>query len=301
MKRFFKLLTASLSLAVILTFSALSVSAADNAPAKGYDGNVSECKVYDDKELFTDAELDELNEIVQETSEELGLYIAVYLSNYRYSESQTLIAADEFYEDLFGADTDGLIYYMDLSERPSPYDYVSTSGKAMLVYDNQIDFMLDEIFEHLPASGEPIESEEIYDGIRSICSIIKYRYSEPDSNDVVYDSYTKKYIYYKDGKTLISSHRPFNYILRRGFIAGIPVGIIVGLLFYFITKHNYKFKPSCNSSIYVEHDKTNFTQREDRFIRVYTTKTKIESSSSSGGGGGSHGGSGSHGGGGGHR
>ena len=83
MKRFFKLLTASLSLAVILTFSALSVSAADNAPAKGYDGNVSECKVYDDKELFTDAELDELNEIVQETSEELGLYIAVAMIDIR--------------------------------------------------------------------------------------------------------------------------------------------------------------------------------------------------------------------------
>ena len=85
---------------------------------------------------------------------------------------------------------------------------------------------------------------------------------------------------------------------------GMLCGIVIALIMFFSIKSTYKFKKSCDSSVYVERNETDFTVRDDRFIRQYTTKTKIESSSSSGGshhsGGGSHGG-GSHGGGGRHR
>ena len=280
----------------------ISAFAASDNSAIGFDGDTSACRVYDDKGLFTDEELEELNELVQETADELDLYIAIYLSGTARTESETQYLSDEAYEELFGADSDGVFYYMDLSEQYSAYDYISTSGKAMLLYDDHIDAMLESIFLYLPASGEPIISDDIAAGIDKICRTLKSYDREPGKFEYEYDSYTDKYIYYKDGKTVISSSKPASVVLRNALMFGLPAGLIAGLLFYFITKSRYKFKQSCNPHVYVSHEKTNFTQREDRFIRTYTTKTKIESSSSSGGGsGGSHGGSGSHGGGGGHR
>lgn len=302
MKKIIKLITGAAVCLLIVSCSMINAFAASDNSAIGFDGDTSACGVYDDKGLFTDDELEELNELVQETADELDLYIAIYLSGSAMSETYTEYFADYAYEELFGADSDGVFYYMDLSEQYSAYDYISTSGKAMLLYDDHIDAMLESIFLYLPASGEPIISDDIAAGIDKICRTLKSYDREPGKFEYEYDSYTGKYIYYKDGKTVISSSMPASVSLRNALMFGLPAGLIVGLLFYFITKSHYKFKQSCNPHVYVSHEKTNFTQREDRFIRTYTTKTKIESSSSSGGGGGgSHGGSGSHGGGGGHR
>lgn len=303
MKKFIRLITAAVSCMIIASCSMMCAFAASGNSAEGFDGDTSACGVYDDKGLFSDTKLEELNELVRETADELDIYIAIYLSDTARSESATTIFSDEAYEELFGADSDGVFYYMDLSEQYSAYDYISTSGKGMLLYDNHIDAMLESIFRYLPASGEPIESYQIESGIKQICSIFReYGKDDPGFFDYEYDSYTQKYIYFRDGETVITSSKPAAAWLR-GLIFGVPVGLIVGLMVYFITKSRYKFKESCNPHVYVAHDETKFTQREDRFIRTYTTKTKIESSSSSshGGGGRSHGGSGSHGGGGRHR
>lgn len=303
MKKFFKLITAAVSCLLVISCSMISSFAASDNSAIGFDGDTSPCGVYDDKKLFTDEEIEELNELVQQTADELDMYIAIYLSSTARSESETQRLSDEAYEELFGADSDGIFYYMDLSEQYSAYDYISTSGKAILLYDDHIDAMLDSIFLYLPASGEPIIADDIADGIDKICRVLKSYNREPGYFEYKYVSYTNKYIYYRDGETVISSSRPAAIMIKIALLFGIPAGLIVGFLFYFITKGHYKFKQSCNPHVYVAQEKTNFTQREDRFIRTYTTKTKIESSSSSGGGsgGGSHGGSGSHGGGGGHR
>lgn len=304
MKKIIRLITAAVSCMIVMSVGMINVSAASDNSAIGFDGDTSMCLVYDEKGVFDNDPdtLDELNELVRDTAEELDLYIAIHLSSAPLSESAVQRLSDEAYEELFGADSDGIFYYMDLSEQYSAYDYISTSGKGMLLYDDHIDDMFDNIFRYLPSSGETIRADDIESGIRQICRELKTYDKVPGFFSYEHDTYNGKYIYYRDGKTVITSSKPAWLFILNGLLFGTPAGIIVGLMVYFITKRHYKFKESCNPQVYVSHEKTNFTQREDRFIRTYTTKTKIESSSSSGGrhSGGSHR-SGSHGGGGRHR
>ncbi|MDE7104988.1 MAG: hypothetical protein K2O36_03820, partial [Ruminococcus sp.] len=114
------------------------------------------------------------------------------------------------------------------------------------------------------------------------------------------DSSSDKYYYYKNDELVISDKPPFVKRLTILLFA-IPAGLITALVYFFATKSRYKFKASANPAVYVSHDETNFTQRDDRFIRTYTTKSKIERSSGGSSSGGGHSHSGGHGGGGRHR
>lgn len=267
--------------------------------AEGFDEELLDyCGVYDDKALFDEDELDNLNDMVRNLSEELELYIVIYLGNEEYySESSVEFFADSFYDSTFGEYTDGVIYYMDLSENPSgAIDTISTSGKGRLLYDDYVEDMFDEIFLYLPSTGQEIYSTQIELAIEIILEQFeKYGDREPGAFDVEYDSKNDNYIYYKNGATVISDAMPFSMRFSGMMKYGIPCGIVVGLLFYFITRWRYKFKSSCNPQVYVARDETSFTRRDDIFIRTYTTRTKIESSS--GGRGGRSGGGRSHGGG----
>ncbi len=305
MKKITALAAAFLAGITILSFGAFGASAAGDNTAAGFDGDTSNCGVYDDKGLFTDDEIDELDDLVAETSEELELYIAIYLSDTAYSESRTESFSDEAYEELFGADSDGVFYYMDLSEQYSAYDYISTSGKAILLYDDNLDAMYNEIFASLPASGEAITADEISGGIKKICRTLESYNRDLDSGDYKYIEYNDTYVYYKNGETVVSTSKPTSMVMKNALMIGIPAGLIIGLLFYFITRSHYKFKKSLSPSAYVSHEKSRFIQRDDIFIRTYTTKMRINNDSphSGGGshGGGFHGGGGSHGDGSGHR
>lgn len=303
-KKFLKM-TASAA-AVVITFSCCIFSAfagSDNS-AKGFDGDVSLSGVFDEKELFTDSQLDEINEDIQETAEKLSMNIMIYLGDSSgWSEEHTKNFADSTYDNIFGADTDGVFYYMDLSEDSDAYDYISTSGIANIYYGSKTDEMIESIFSYLPATGEPVTDTQIERGIRQILSVFEeYHDGTPGMFDYYYDSDLGKYTYYRNGQTYVTYKRPISLLLLRGALFGIIPGIIVGLCFYFITKSHYKFKSSCDPSVYVSRDETTFIVRDDRLIRTRTTKRKIESNSGgSGGGGGGGGGGGSHGGGGGHR
>ncbi len=300
MKNILKSIFSAVSCALVMGCSTIGAFAAVDNSAAGFDGDTSNCGVYDHKGLFDPDELETLDRKVREVSDELDMYIAIYLSDDAMSEYQTEVFADEEYEYLFGEDTDGVLYYMDLSEQYSAYDYISTSGKAIVLYQDSIDDMLEEIFDYLPASGETIYSGDIERGIEEILSVLQdYGDAEPGMFDYYYDENTDKYIYYDNGQVVVSPSKPLGAWLK-GLLFAIPIGFIVFLLVYFITKSHYKFKNSCNPSVYIQHEDTVFSQREDRYIRTRTTRTKIQSSSGGGGGGGRSGG-GSHGGGGGHR
>lgn len=301
MKKLFRFFTAAFACITLLTCSACGVPS-DNT-ATGYDDDLLEYSgVYDNKGLFDDDELEELNDLVRETSEKTELHIIIYLSDVPRSESFTAEFSDDFYNAVFGKDSDGVIYYMDLSEQTYAYDFISTSGKGVLLYESHIDRMFDHIYAFLPASGEPIYASEISTAIKEICDIFeRYGNDEPSAVDFSYDEYTGKYIYYKNGETIVSAHKPLGLSILSSWKYGL-IGIIVGFICYFSVKKHYKFKPSCNPGVYVSGNETRFNRREDIFIRTYTTKTKIESSSSGGGGrsgrsghgrsGGSHGGGG---------
>ena len=113
--------------------------------------------------------------------------------------------------------------------------------------------------------------------------------------------------YYNEGGTLVHSESlPLSY--RANIPAAVAISVLIGgiaaMIAFFAIRSSYKFKKSLAASNYISNRETNFYQRDDMFIRTYTSKTRISSDSGGGGGGGGHShsssGGHSHGGGGGH-
>jgi uncharacterized protein YxeA len=66
-----------------------------------------------------------------------------------------------------------------------------------------------------------------------------------------------------------SSGSGFNIII------GIIVGIISAFIAFFGVTQRYKFKETAAASNYVGRNNVNFVNKEDRFLRTRTTKTRI--------------------------
>lgn len=290
---------------VVLMVAVLFIQSATKTDiAKGFDGNSINSGFLDNTGLVENP--DDMTKLVRETSEETQMNIFVYvagtLDSHR-SDYDIECFADDFYDEIYGEDTDGVFYYMDLSGRSPAYDYISTSGKAVLLYQKNIDNIFTRLDNYLPPSGQTIYPENVEDATKAFLKAIKdYSNTKPSPITYYHDESSGKYMFMKNGEFVVSKHKPMIYNI---FFMGICIvaGLVIAVIVYFVTKYRYRFKKSQNSSVYIKHDKTVFHRKTDTFIRTYTTKHKIETSSGSGsrGGGGGHSHSGGHGGGGHHR
>lgn len=302
-----KFVISLISLLMLLPVFTVDASAAGNR-AKGWNGS-SYSLFFDSADLFSDKEEARLIEAVQDMSEKLELNILIIAGGpeHRMSDYQTEKFCDDTYDDLFGENTDGILLFMDFSGKSPAYDYISTSGRAMLDYDKHLDAIMDSYWDLMPPStvtDYSKYSDDIAEAVKTFLSSLKYYHGSGD-NRIIHDDKTGNYIYFKNGKTVITSSKPLALRLVT-LVYGIPIGIIVGLIFFFVTKSHYKFKKSLNPGNYVSRQETNFYRREDRFLRTHTSKVRIQTTTGSGGhsGGGHSGGGhsgGSHGGGGRHR
>lgn len=284
-------------LMTILTLPVIPVSAfAKENDAAGWDGISVNSMLIDSADLFTDSEEKEITAEIQEAAEllEMNIIILAAGSEFYMSDDEVERFCDDSYDQTFGADTDGIFYFMDFTGKKPAYDYLSPSGKAMLYYKDNMDAIFDEVFYYMPSSDlDPMDyTDDIRDGISCLLGQLS-EYSGSES--YYYDDYSDRYYYEEDGELVITSSKPLRARLK-ALVFALPIGIIAALIYFFAMKHAYKFKSSANPSVYVSSEDTRFIHREDRFIRTYTRKTKIESSSgggSRGGGGGGRGG-GSH-------
>lgn len=261
--------------------------------------------IFDGYDFFDDSEEQALTQLIQSKAEQLDMNIYVFIAGAgqrRKSDYDTECFADDKYDELFGEDTDGVFYFMDFSGRKPAYDYISTSGKAVLFYQSHIQDIFSNLNKVLPSSNNT-DFKQYKDDINQAVQLFltgleKYA---GNTSGYYYDRSSGKYFYYKDDKLMITTKPPLARRLIPLAIA-LPLGFVVAVIFYFATKSKYKFKVSANPATYVSQEKTVFTVKNDIYIRTHTTKTKIESSSSGGGhGGGGHSHSGGHGGGGSHR
>lgn len=307
-KRISGLLAAVLICLSMLPMFAVSASAADSYH-QGFSGDPGDSRLVDKEYdggdgLFSDLQKEELNNAIVRYSEELQLNIMVWIGgNYR-SDNDTEIFADDTYDEIYGEDTDGVFYYIDLSGKSPAYDYISTSGKAVLIYESKINSMFSYLDNYLPASGQTIYPEDIYGAVTAFLSLLKSHYDNKPSSSLTYyhDVSSGKYFYYKGDELIITKSKPPALWLKACMISFI-IGLVVSLLIYFITASRYKFKSSANPNIYMKNEATRFHEKSDILLRSHVTKHRLESSSGGGrsGGGGGHSGGGGHGGGGHHR
>lgn len=243
---------------------------------------------------------------LQDAANQTGMNVGMVLGSQVRSEYSIESIAVESYDQYFGYD-DGLLYYMDLSGASEPYDYISTTGMGQFYYSNgdmanRIDAIFDDVFPYLYPKG----AEDVVGAVEAFADDVVYYYNLgiPD-NYYVYDDVYDEYFYVEDGEIYSSYNVPYidwGRVVMMAF-GGLIFGAIVGIIVFFGVKAHYKFKVSLSPTAYVNRKNLVFHNQYDRFIRTYTTKTKIESSS---GGGGSRGGgggrsSGGRGGGGRHR
>ncbi len=295
--------------ALILTIVTMTVCGIDAFAvynyAQGFDGDTSKSGLYDGVDVFPDDREESLVTAIQASSEELRMNIYVYISDSYMSDYQTEIFADDTYDEMYGEDTDGIFYYLDLSGKSPAYDYISTSGKAVLLYQDKIDAIFNYLDNYLPASGQSYSEGDIYNAVSAFLSILRtYSDNTPKSSLKYYhDTSSGKYFYYTNGEYIVTKSKPPALWLIIITVCAC-IGSLTGFITYWAAKSRYKFKSTTNPSVYISHNETLYTQRSDTLIRTYVHKHKIESSGGGGrggGGGGGHSHSGGHGGGGHHR
>lgn len=256
-----------------------------------FDGDTSLSGIIDDYGFYDDDKLDELDELIQDTAEEIEMNVIVYLSGasgyYRTDDDIDDYAAQR-YDDICGKDTDGVFLYLDICGKSPAYDLLSCSGKAGIIYGRDVVSIVETANSELPPSGHSISENQLDSAIETFCYTIQSRYEnyKPNSFRWEHDKYTGKYFYYKNGEFYVTKKAP---PVLRLIILGVAsvIGAVIAIICYYAIRSKYKFKTSANPGIYVAHGETHFTEQSDTFIRSYVTKRKIESSSSSGGGGGS--------------
>lgn len=276
--------------------------------------DVSKSGIIDEHGLFAGNQslLRKLESEIQECARDNNMNIVVFLpdsSRSYYSDSQTEYFAKNEYNSVFTENTDGLLYYLDISGKRSAFDYIATSAGANLIYTQGIrDSIFNSLDQYLPSSSssEPLDPEKIGEAISSFCYYVDYYNTDKARESYFYASTADDpvYVYKKSGETYVTKSAPPAKKMIVMIVSEL-IGGLVTLIIYLISKHNYKFKSKTNPRIYLSGDSVNLTQNADIFQGTHTTKTRIESSSggggrsSFGGGGGSHhggsmGGSGHH-------
>lgn len=268
------------------------------------DDDISKSGIIDEHGLFAGNQslLRNLESEIQECARNNNMNILVFLpdsSRSYYSDSQTEYFTTKEYNEVFGENTDGVLYYLDISGKSPAYDDIATSARANLVFtDSVCDSIFSNLDAYLPSSSssEPLDPKKIGEAISKFCFYVDYYNTGRTRQSYYYvsDADPKVYVYTKNGETYVTKSAPPEKKWPVLIISEL-MGALVSLIIYLVSKHNYKFKSKTNARIYLSGDAINLTQNADIFQGTHTTKTRIESSS-----GGSSRGGGYHGGGGGH-
>lgn len=260
---------------------------ADNRSETAFVRNNTECttdeRVFDYGEKLTDEEENELRAKISEAELLCGTDIIIvtldetledYAKSYEdsigyvYPHEYTMVFADNFYdENKFGFNKpygDGVLlldnWYREWDG--GVYSWMSTSGKA------QVQFSSSEIDDVLDSCLNYVEEDPAY-----------------------------AYGYFVD---LVAKHLNPNNNLGESLGGGISVlvGLVAGLIFFFVNFGGKKGKKTVETRTYVNGGVPQVRERQDIFITRTTSRRKIETQTRSGGGGHISAGGRSHGGGG---
>lgn len=219
-------------------------------------------KVYDFADLFSDNEEEKLYENIKNYISETNIDIAIVTID-ENNKSSAMAYADDFYDyNDFGVGNsyDGILFLIDMDNREM---WISTTGKAINLYQSDIDSILDSCYSY-------ISSQQYYE-----CA-----------NEFISESYDV-YVLDKVGGWFI------------GFLIAIIASILIPTIFCLVNKAKHKaIKLATHADSYLDKSSVVITNSKDHFVRTHTSRI-AKASSSSGGGGGHSGSSGiSHGGGG---
>ena len=284
---------------------------AENRAAYGRESDTEIAYLCDEGEKLTAEEYDIVWSSLQETAQETGMHIGVWIGSTPMGQNATFEFCDNTYDDHFGINTDGIFLYLDLSGESNLYDHISTSGMGQFYYSNgedcnRIQDMFDAMNPYL-SMGE----EYIPEALDQFFGKVQY-YAEkgtPSETYYVYNGDTNLYTILDDGVLRNVSKLPAEYTgvcsWKTITLIALLIGVVAGVFIFFSIRMHYRFKKAFAMDNYLQDQSVQYTVRTDQFLRRYQSKTKISSNNNSSiaGGGSSHSSSfgGNHGGGGNHR
>ena len=257
----------------LLTFFAAAVI---SAAALALPVSAAESIIDDKAGLYTQSDLAELEAKQQAVSDLTGWNIAVVTTDTGFGNdlSRAVRYAEDYYDKKFGSDSSSVVYLIDLDWR-----HVAMDGDLLNYFNaSRLDTMQDECERKY----------KNYDDVGNLETFYYYLEYYYNSGTVEYDSE-------------ISSMGIFFNFNFTVFFAAITAGVIAAAIGIAIVLSRYKFHHAPTANCYLNSNTINIYRRQDRFVREYTTRTRIDSNSggghSGGGGGGSSHGGISHGGG----
>lgn len=269
------------------------------------DDDISKSGIIDEHGLFANDQslMWSLTDEIQECARKNNMNILVFLpdsSKSYYSDDMVCDFTTNEYNSVFGENTDGVLYYLDISGKRPASDDIATSARANLIFTDSIcDSIFSLLDSYLPSSSssEPLDPKQIGEAISKFCYYVDYYNTSNPRTSYFHESTATPpvYVYMKNGETFVTKSAPPSKKWPVLIISEL-IGALVTLIIYLVSKHNYKFKSKTNPRIYLAGDAINLTQNADIFQGTHTTKTRIESSSGGSRGGGFHGGGGHHGG-----
>lgn len=226
-------------------------------------------KIYDFAEILTEAEEKELYELVIDYINESSMDLAIVTisknpKRYYNGQNKTAVYADDFY-DYNDFKKDGVLFLIDMDNREY---YVSTSGEAILMYDdNRIDQILD-------SAEANMRNGNYFEASKKVIKTLKdfYKSGIPKSNSNCEITNSGIYKCYKQV--------PYFTII-------VITAILTIITFTIIINSYKKIRSALNAASYIAKGKTKIDKRVDLFYNTYTHREKIVDSSSSGTSGGS--------------
>lgn len=232
------------------------------AALEDYSGITYKATLDDYQYALSSSEKEELITVIQSTANEIGANIGVVLSDSLNGKSEERYTDDYMYEQ-FGKESSSIVLML-VKEGTGNQDTIAFNKHAYDIYDSQYTQILDAVYRGMDSGNSPNYPA----AIENFCNYL--------------ENHRTGYA----GSSGIS----FGFHIGFGHIIALAIALIVALVIVNTHAASYKRKAPISARAYLAQDRTQFTLRQDIFVREYTTSHRISSSS-----GGSH-----HGGGGGH-
>lgn len=211
--------------------------------------------VNDAADLFTDEEEAELESYAEQIQSDYGMTVAVLTSEEANSDS--LDFADIYYEDNYGHNTDGMVFFIDMYNRVPT---ISTSG-AMIDYitDSRLNALFDGCDGYL-------QNADYYSAAYSVVA---------QTAGYIGDGIPQ-------GQHRVDTAADTGFIFRpMALLAGILAGAVLALIVKSAVSKGYELKGSTYSYDFKRLSKVTVTGKTDKYLRTGVVRTPRAQSSDS--------------------
>lgn len=259
-KRKLSLLGAVLA-ALVCMMSLMGITAFADDTDYGYFGCIE-----DHQDALTDSQEAQLLTLLDDTARNIHANVGVIFADSYMDGMSEVSYAKSFLSRSFGEYSDSVVLMM-VQSGSGKVDQIYSTGTADNRYYHQHQRILNAVYDGYDSDG----GENYYASVVQLCN---YLNNNADSGSEI------------------------NIHLNTGNIVGIIIALVAAIIIANSHAASYKKKLPISARAYMKDDMTHFTERNDIFVREYTTSHRVSSSSSGGHGGhGGHSGGGHHGGG----